>query len=399
MSIPHRRHQTPDKNRMRIDPAAAVADALPFPSRREGAGKWRTRGLCHGSAEKPDSASLIFHDPEHEGGPLAVHCYKCQPRTAADRDRIRHALQNATGLTLCRCDACWQAWRQGAQTAPGTRNPRNPTQSNQSNANKGAESDSKPKSGQDRGGPDGDRTHTTARDWGAHSFKPDDSGGRSHAADCPQCGQDGALTAWTLADHRFPYCGLALTCSCGLTYDRLHKTVAGRIAQSGRRWRQDAVYTLADGRKRARIRTDPDKRLWWDSALRGAPVKGRLPLAWHYGRGLTCGPALIVEGEKAAAACVSAGMDATHVVYSVGDAAGLYQSDYRGLAGRAVTLWADNDQAGIDAALKAIPRLMDAGAAAIAVVETRGFETRADAADIPTMAIRRAVHTAERIRA
>ena len=36
MSIPHSRHQTPDKNRMRIDPAAAVAGALPFPSRREG---------------------------------------------------------------------------------------------------------------------------------------------------------------------------------------------------------------------------------------------------------------------------------------------------------------------------------------------------------------------------
>ena len=95
---------------MQIDPAAAVAGALPFPSRREGAGKWRTRGLCHGSGEKPDSASLIFHDPEDEGGPLAVWCYKCQPRTAAERDRIRHALQAATGLTLCRCDDCWQAW-------------------------------------------------------------------------------------------------------------------------------------------------------------------------------------------------------------------------------------------------------------------------------------------------
>ena len=164
MSIPHSRYRTPDKNRMRIDPAAAVAGALPFPSRREGNGKWRTRGLCHGSGEKPDSASLIFHDPEHEGGQLAVHCYKCQPRTAAERDRIRHALQNATGLTLCRCDACWQAWRQGAQTAPGSRYPRNPTLSNQSNTNRRAESRSKPKSGQSR---DGDTTAYAAQLWAA----------------------------------------------------------------------------------------------------------------------------------------------------------------------------------------------------------------------------------------
>lgn len=161
MSIPHRRHQTPDKNRMRIDPAAAVAGALPFPSRREGAGKWRTRGLCHGSAEKPDSASLIFHDPEHEGGQLVVHCYKCQPRTAAERDRIRHALQNATGLTLCRCDACWQAWRQGAQTAHGPSNRAVPAGVG---ADKDAESRSKPKSARNRGG---DTADWAARLWTA----------------------------------------------------------------------------------------------------------------------------------------------------------------------------------------------------------------------------------------
>lgn len=142
MRVPHTRHKTPDRNRIPIDTAAAAAAALPFPSRREGA-KWRTRGLCHGHADKPDSASLIFHDSEHEGGQLAVWCYKCQPRTAAERDRIRHALQEATGLNLCRCDACWSAWRSGQpQNRPGPA----PIP-----ANKDAERRSKRKSGQNRG--------------------------------------------------------------------------------------------------------------------------------------------------------------------------------------------------------------------------------------------------------
>ena len=343
-------------------------------------GGWhRTRGVCHGG-DAP--ATLAFRDGDRPGeSSLIVHCHKCGASSTA----IRHALQAATGLPLCRCRACWQAWLAG-QTVHSPSNRARPAAIP---ADKGAESRSKRKSGQSRGG-----------EWGAHML-PFDAGAGCHcyAAACPQCGEMDALNTWTLTNHPYPYCGLALTCSCELTYDRLHTDVAGRIDRSGKRWRQDAVYTLADGRKRARIRIDPDKRLWWDSALRGAPVKGRLPLTWNHGRGLTGGPALIVEGEKAAAACVSAGMDATHVVHSVGDAAGLYQSDLSVFGGRAVTIWADNDEAGIDAALKAIPRLMDAGAAAIAVVEIAGFETKADAADIPPMAIRRAVHTAERIRA
>ena len=334
-------------------------------------GGWhRTRGVCHGG-DAP--ATLAFRDGVHPGASsLLVHCHKC----GASPTEIRHALQAATGLPLCRCRDCWRAWRAG-QTPVTAATPRSRT-------NQGAESDSKPKSSQSRGS-----------EWGAHMLPFDAGAGcHCHTAACPQCGKMDALNTWTLANHPYPYCGLSLTCSCELTYDQLHTDVAGRIARSGKRWRQESVYTLADGRERARIRTDPDKRLWWDTALGGAPVKGRRPLHWQTGRRLTpaVGPALIVEGEKAAAACVSAGMDATHAVYSVGDASGLYQSDYRGLAGRVVTLWADNDQAGRDGMLKAIPALRRAGVAGIRVVGIDSYGDGTDAADQGVREIRRAVH-------
>ncbi len=97
-------------HRIQIATAAEVAARLPFPARKEGASRYRTRGVCHGSADKPDSASLIFHDPDRPGEQsLRVHCYKCSPRTPAERDAIRHALQKATGLQLCLCPDCRQA--------------------------------------------------------------------------------------------------------------------------------------------------------------------------------------------------------------------------------------------------------------------------------------------------
>lgn len=357
---------------------AAALQAGGHPVSRSG-GWHRTRGLCHGG-DAPDT--LAFRDGERPGvSSLLVHCHKC----GASPTEIRHALQAATGLPLCRCRDCWLAWREGAKTAPGSHFPRKPT-TPRSGVNKGAKSHSKRKSGQSRGA-----------EWGAHMLPWDtDAGCHCYTAACPHCGEMDALSTWTLAEHPFPYCGLALSCSCALTYDQLHKDVAGRIARSGKYWRQDAVYTLADDRQRARIRTDPDKRLWWDTALRGAPVKGRRPLHWHTGRGEPA-PALIVEGEKAAAACVSAGMDASHRVYSVGDAAGLYQSDYRGLAGRVVTLWADNDQAGRDGMLKAIPALRRVKVAGIRVVGIDGYRDGTDAADQLVKEIRRAVHNATEI--
>ena len=95
-----------------IASAAQVAARLPG-TRQDGDG-YRTHGYCHGSGDKPDSASLKFSDPPKPGEQsLHVHCFKCSPSTPAERDAIRHALQKATGLHLCRCRICWEAQRRG----------------------------------------------------------------------------------------------------------------------------------------------------------------------------------------------------------------------------------------------------------------------------------------------
>ena len=95
-----------------IASAAEVAARLPG-TRRDGQA-YRTRGYCHGSEDKPDSASLKFSDPDKPGYSLDVHCFNCSPSTPAEYDAIRHALQKATnGLHLCRCRICWEAQRRG----------------------------------------------------------------------------------------------------------------------------------------------------------------------------------------------------------------------------------------------------------------------------------------------
>ena len=102
-----------------IATAAEVAGRLPG-TRRDGDG-YRTRGYCHGSQDKPDSASVVFKDPPRPGEQsLHVHCFKCNPQTPAERDAIRHALQKATGLQICRCDDCWQTWRTGQKPLEAT---------------------------------------------------------------------------------------------------------------------------------------------------------------------------------------------------------------------------------------------------------------------------------------
>ena len=121
----------PKASRIPIASADEIAARLPFPSRREGRG-YRTRGLCHGSGDKPSSASLVYENPKRVGEQsLHVHCYKCNPHTLTEKDAIRHALQRATGLWVCRCDACFTAFRAGqpppganATPAPVTHRPR-----------------------------------------------------------------------------------------------------------------------------------------------------------------------------------------------------------------------------------------------------------------------------------
>ena len=371
-----------------IATAAAVAARLPG-TRPEGAG-YRTRGYCHGSQDKPDSASLVFADPSRPGEQsLHVHCFKCNPQTAAERDRIRHALQAAAGLQICMCPECWQAWRAGQKPpGPGATPVPNPQPAT-----------SRQPAPKPRSTAPSNTAATKARPWGAHQLPQDDTGSRSHGNACPLCHQPDALIAWTLADHPFPYAGLSLHCSCqqSASYDQLHKHVAGQIAAKGRQWRQDAVYTLADGSKRARTRIDPDKRIYWDGPQ--ASVKGRQPLCWNHrrrGQPHDSPQVLLVEGEKAAAAAVSAGIDGSHAVYSVGDAAGFHVSDFTHFAGREITLWPDADGAGITATAAAARSLAPL-AGRLLLVPTDDLPDKGDAADLTPRTIHARIQNAQEI--
>ena len=237
-------------HRITVAPAEEVAAKLPFPSRREGPGRYRTRGACHGNAHDPDSASLVYKDPERPGEQsLVVYCYNCRPEPKSkEMDEIRHVLQELTGLQLCLCPDCRAAARKGQppprRSAAVAGAPRR-TEGQQERPDSGPEYD------RQGGAPAHDRD--AAKQWGAHLLPEDDSGGRSHTGPCPLCQQPNALIAWALADHPFPYVALSLQCECGrkATYDQLHKHIASQIAAKGKVWRQDAVYTLADENTRA----------------------------------------------------------------------------------------------------------------------------------------------------
>ena len=88
-----------------------------------------------------------------------------------------------------------------------------------------------------------------------------------------------------------------------------------------------------------------------------------------------------MEGEKAAAAAVSAGIDGSHAVYSVGDTAGFHVSDFTLFAGREITLWPDADSAGIEAAVRAARRLAP-HARRLLLVDTIDLPNKGDAADL-----------------
>lgn len=373
-------HNTP--NRIPIAAAAEVAARLPG-TRREG-DHYRTRGYCHNSGDKSSSASLVFSDPPRPGEQsLHVHCYKCSPQTPAERDAIRHALQKATGLQLCSCRACWEARRIGQPPSEAATRPAAPRRSTPAAT---------------QPAPQCPQNAVTVPQWGAHQLPRDDAGGRSHASPCPLCRRPDALIAWTLADHPFPYAGLSLRCQCTASYDQLHKRVAAQISAKGRQWRQDAVYILADGRARPRTRIDPDKRIFWNGQ-KGASVRGRQPLSWnHTRRGQPPdGPhVLLVEGEKAAAAAVSAGIDGSHAVYSVGDTAGFYVSDFTLFDGREITLWPDADVAGIEAAVHAARRLAPL-APHLLLVDTIDLPNKGDAADLNPRAIHARIRSAKEL--
>ncbi len=99
-------------NRIPIATAAEVAARLPYPVTTAGGWYRTSTALCHGGDSKN---ALAFRDGEHAGdAPLRVYCHSHN----CDANAIRHALQQATGLWACRCDACFAAFRAG-QPPPG----------------------------------------------------------------------------------------------------------------------------------------------------------------------------------------------------------------------------------------------------------------------------------------
>ena len=99
-------------NSIPIATAADVAARLPHPFTVAGGWYRTSTAVCHGGDSKD---ALAFRDGERPGdAPLRVHCHS----HSCDATAIRHALQQATGLWLCRCDACFTAFRAG-QPPPG----------------------------------------------------------------------------------------------------------------------------------------------------------------------------------------------------------------------------------------------------------------------------------------
>ena len=215
---------------------------------------------------------------------------------------------------------------------------------------------------------------------------------------CPDCGTLGS------ADLLIPGTGWPdLSCKCGTSYDRLFSAV---VSEPRTAW---AEYTLADGRPRRMVRQVPPRagtrKSTWEAEPKGPDgqrrrraATGLTPLLWHEDAGEVL---LIVEGEKAAAALVSADVsNHGYTAVSVQSAAGMATADYPALvAGRRVVIWPDDDppnertgkRAGPEAAQKAARRILDAGAVSVRLVDPGavgelvpdgGKHQGADAADI-----------------
>ena len=333
---------------------------------------------------------LAFRSPDEEPDKLIVRCYShgCH-ESVEGLNRARDNLRQAAGLPP------WQPSAHGHRAAiDGQRQHR-------TGKRVPAGSPGPKRRGKDaQRHSDGDTAPTT-KDWGAHMLPWDERAGvRSRAADCPACGQADALTVWALADHPFPYCSLALICRCALTYDQLHKHIASQLAAKGRRWRQEAVYNMADGRRRARIRTDPGKGIIWDTTEGRGPTAGYTPACWNR-RGVAAdgGTALLVEGEKAAAACISAGMDGQLAVYSVGGMAAFKSCQLRALRQRHPrgTIWPDNHAEGMAAGNVAVARLAALDASCVGSSMWSDLPLKGDAADIAIAEIRKRIHSARQI--
>ena len=217
---------------------------------------------------------------------------------------------------------------------------------------------------------------------------------------CPNCGTE-ALSVGEIPGTGWP----RLACDCKTSYDRLLSAVGPE------RWTAWAEYWLADGGPRRQVRPFPARpgkaKSTWEQEPTGPggerprrSARGLTPLVWGDD---AAGNALVIcEGEKAAAALVSVGINsAGYTPVSTQAAAGMRNANYAVLvSGRNVIVWPDADDVnpktgrreGPGAAASAAPRILDAGAASVrlvdpgkaaALVPVGGKTDGADAADVP----------------
>ena len=340
--------------RIPIAAAAEVAARLPFPHTSSGGWYRTSTAICHGGDNK---TALSFQDGRRPGdSPLRVHCHShnCDPTA------VRHALQQATGLWLCRCDACFTAFRaghpppgnetappQGAQQAPG--NLRRPERANRyrspKNTENGAQSRSAPGQGQD--------TNAYAVElWAA--AQPSTSGPASqHPASkwlaerslWPPAAPLPESVRWlSRSHHRFPR-------------GRPDSTAAGALVMAMRPLdnptappRKIQLITIdKTGRKVHHWPDNADKRTYGAGPFYGLLWRGRLRIAaydLHVCEGLADGLRILRYATGSALVAVCAGTSYARIQ------PGYFDS---------ITLWPDADEPGAKSAGKAAQRWADQG--------------------------------------
>ncbi|MDE0200213.1 MAG: toprim domain-containing protein [Caldilineaceae bacterium] len=341
-------------NRIPIAAAAEVAARLPFPHTTSGGWYRTSTAICHGGDSR---TALSFQDGDRPGdSPLRVHCHShnCDPTA------VRHALQQATGLWLCRCDACFAAFRAGhpppgAETAPpqGAQQPsgnlRWPERAKRcpssKNAGNGAQGRSAPGQGKD--------TNAYAAELWAAAQASTTGPASQHPASkwlaerslWPPAAPLPESVRWLPRRHRkFPR-------------GRADSTAAGALVMAMRPLdnpaappRKIQLITIDKAGRKARHWPDnADKRTYGTGPFYGLLWRGRLRIAacdLHICEGLADGLRILRYATGPALVAVCAGTSYARIE------PGCFDS---------ITLWPDADEPGVKSAAKAAQRWADQG--------------------------------------
>lgn len=209
-------------------------------------------------------------------------------------------------------------------------------------------------------------------------------------ADCETCGEsplDGVIQGYP-----------RLRCKCeDSDYERHWKAMVGNLKKLNLRAEFWSDYELADENPdpRRRFRYEPPapaddikgaKTVRWDKQT-GRPLKNAKILIWGDPEAPT---KVVTEGEKSAAALMSAGLDGVAAVTWSSGASGAAAADWSPLATTPrVMIWADADDAGAGAlrAAGGVLRTVLPATAKLLRVDTDGLPHKSDAADVASAEI------------